>query len=480
LSGLHRITKNILALLTTSATRLLLGIALQLYVARQLGAGGLGKYAVVLAFVTVFQVITELGLSRLVIRELARRREPQRYFYGAVAMQVIGAVVAYGLLAAAVQLLGYKQDTGRALYIAGLSLFPYAVTSACQACFQAMERMELIAAVETAGAAGQLALAVGLLSTGHGVVALGGVIVAGEALVALLCLFVAFRLGFLLPVRFSPAFSWQLARAAPPFFLLAVSVVIYSRLDIIMISQFMGERAAGVYSAAYLIVRALSLGVTAYSDALYPALSRLHTDTSMRERLELAGRKALQYGLVLILPAAAGTAALAPALIHLLYRDQQYTGAVLVLRLVVWETVPFLVNAVLSRLLIASNLQRLSAQVALIKLAVSVVYYAVLIPLFGLPGAAVATVLATATGTGLNLRFVNGHVLPLRLGVLGWKPMLAAGAMAAALFLLPGWNLGGLIFLGALIYFGLLLALRTLAAEDWLLLARLVRPRSVG
>lgn len=472
--SIRRITKNTLALSTTSAIRIGLGMLLQVYVARRLGAGGLGKYAVVLAFITIFQVVTELGLPRLMIRELARQCQPGRYFYGVVIMELGGAALAYGLLVAAVQVLGYKQDTSRALYIAGLSLFPYAVTSACQACFQALERMELITGIETVSYATQLALAVGLLSTGHGVVALGGVIVAGEMLAAALSLYLALRLGFLWPTRFDLAFSRQLVRSVPSFFLLALSVVVFSRLDIIMVSQFLGERAAGVYNAAYLVVRAFSLLITGYSDALYPALSRLGGSGSAREQLSLAGHKALQYGLILALPTAAGTAVLAPELIRLIYHNGQYAGASFVLRLVAWEIIPFFVNAVLSRLLIASDLQWLSVRVAVVKLFASTVYYIALVPLFGLPGAAVATVLATATGTGLNWRFIVRHVSPLNAGQLGLKPALATGVMAAALLALPAWGLGTMVAVGFVVYTGLLVGLRALSAEDWLLLCQLI------
>jgi O-antigen/teichoic acid export membrane protein len=480
MSNVRRVTKNAVALSTTSVGRVVLGLVLQLFVARQLGAGGLGKYAVVLAFVTVFQVVADLGMPRLVTRELARDHRPNRYFYGAIWVQLVGAVLAYGGLLLAIQLFGYRQDTSRALYVAGLSLFPYAITSACEACFQGMERMELVAGIETASYVTQLVLSVALLGSGHGVVALGGVIVVSESLAAVLCLCAAWRLGFLLPIRADVAFSWQSARATPPFFLLAVSVVVFSRLDIIMISKIMGERAAGIYSAAYLIVRAVNLVVTGYSDALYPALSRLHKEGSGRERMAMIARKTLQYGLIVVLPIAVGTTILAPDIIDLLYGNHQYAGASGLLQIVIWETVPFLVNAILSRLLIASDLQRLSVQVALLKLGASVAYYASLISLFRLPGAAVATVLSTTTGTGLNWRFVKEHVVSLNLLRLGLKPALAAGLMAVLLAVLPAWELWVLIPLGALVYTGLLFGMRAFASEDWMILRQLLRPGSAG
>ncbi|MCD6290596.1 MAG: flippase [Anaerolineae bacterium] len=471
----RRVVKNTLALSTNSAARLLLAMALQVAIARRLGASGLGKYAVTLAFVAIFQIVSDLGLPRLVIREVARRTErASQYFYGALTAQLIGATLAYAALLTITRLFNYAPDTLQALMLGGASLFPYACTSASNAIFQAHERMELTAIAEVAGLLVQLAAALALLWLGYGVVALAGTIVLGRVVAAVLALWMVGRLGVLRRPRIDLGFSWHLVRSALEFYALALSVVVYSRMNIVIISQLLGEEAAGIYNAAYLVVRAFALAITGYSDALYPALSRLYAAADDRGRFIGAGQRSLRYGLLLALPTAMGVALLAPKLIAWVYRHGQYERSVILLTIVIWEIVPFFMNAVLSRILIASNLQRLSVRVAIGKLALSLIYYLALTPTWGLPGAAVATVLSTATGSVLNWRYVTRYAAPLDLKALAFKPALAAAAMGLGFLVRLQW--GPIVAVGVAIgiYGGALLALRAISMEDWTLLRNLV------
>ncbi len=475
MNNVRRVAKNTLALSTNSAARLLLAMALQVVIARRLGADGLGKYAVTLAFVAIFQIVSDLGLPRLVIREAARQpARASEYFYGALTAQLTGAGLAYALLLGIIRLFDYAPDTVQALTVAGLSLFPYACASASHAIFQARERMELTAAAEVTGLLIQLAAALALLWTGHGVVALGATIVLGRAVTAALALWMAWRLGVLQRPRIDLAFSSHLVRAAPEFYLLALSVAVFSRLNVVIIAQLLGEQAAGVYNAAYLVVRACALAITGYSDALYPALSRLYAASDDRSRFIEAGQRSLRYGWILALPAAMSVTTLAPWIITLVYRHEQYAQSALLLAIVIWEIVPFFMNAVLSRMLIASNLQRLSVRVAMGKLALSLVYYLGLTRALGLPGAAIATVLATATGSVLNWRYVTRYITPLSLRALMLKPALATAAMGIGLLLRPMWGTAAAVGIGIGVYTAALFMLRTFSTEDWTLLRKLV------
>jgi len=96
--------------------RIALNTALSLLVARRLGAEGLGKYAVLTAYIQVFQVFTALGLPQLVIREMARRPHERRYwFQGAVVTQLLAAGGGAAILILITNVLDYPVDTAQAL-----------------------------------------------------------------------------------------------------------------------------------------------------------------------------------------------------------------------------------------------------------------------------------------------------------------------------------------------------------------------------
>jgi O-antigen/teichoic acid export membrane protein len=477
LNNVRRVAKNALALSFTSTARILLGVALQVYLARALGAAGLGKYAIILAFINIFQIVSELGLPALVIREAARRRqEASAFLYATALAQLAGAGAAWALLALSAVALRYPADTTRLILLSGAALVPYAWSSACETLFQAQERMEFIPLVELLGNGCQLGLAVWLISAGYGVNALPAIIVIPQVVVAFFSLGVAGALGWLTPARLDLAFSWRLVRAAPDFFLLALSVVIFSRLDILVVSKLLGEQATGIYNAAYQVVRVVNLGAASYSDAIYPAFSRLYREAP--ERFAAIGRRALQYGLMAVLPIATGTTILAAPLIAAIFRRAQYAEAVPILQILSWLCVPFLVSAILSRLLLAGNQQRISLQISLIKLAAAGFYLLLMTPLWGLKGAALASVAGTFTGALLNWLFVTRRLAALGVRDLAAKPVLAAFGMGAIVFFLPDrLELGFSVALGAIIYGVLLLLMRAFTGEDWLLLQQLTFSR---
>lgn len=478
LNNVRRVAKNTLALSLTSTARILLGIALQVYIARLLGAAGLGKYAIILAFINIFQIVSELGLPALVIREAARRRQDaSKYLYATALAHVLGAGASWLLLTLAALALRYPADTTRLIILSGASLLPYALASACETLFQAQERMEFIPLVELVGNACQLGLAVWLISGGYGVNALPAIVVGPQVLVAILSLSIAGSLGWLTPLRLDVAFSWRLVRASSDFYLLALSIVLFSRLDVLVISKLLSEQATGIYNAAYQVVRVVNLGAASYSDAIYPVLSRLFREAP--ERFVAIGRKALQYGLMIVLPVAAGTAVLASPLIAAIFRREQYAEAGPILQILIWLCIPFLVSALLSRLLLAGEQQRASLQVSLTKLVAAAVYLLILTPLWGLRGAAVASVAGTFTGAVLNWQFVTRRLASLRLGYLTAKPALAAAGMATLVLFMPDrMGLAFTVGIGALAYMMLLFLMRAFTGEDWLVLQQLAMLRS--
>jgi len=478
-SAARRVARNTVALLMGSAGRMLLSTLLQVLVARQLGAVGLGKYTLMLALVSIFQTVSELGLPSLTIREAARARSALgQYFYAAGTLQLIASGVAWAGMVGLGALLGYPQDTRLMLLIGGASLIPYAIVSATFTILQAQERMVPVAAIDIAGVTLNVLINAGLLWLGFGVIYLAGTLVVTQSLAAVAALWV---LASLAPLRGDkrsqraevgyslgrPAWYPGLMRAllsfAPEFFLLALSVVAFSRLDVLALSRLRGEAEVGVYTAAFLIVNAANLAFISYGNAIYPRLA--HLFTSDPGRFSALGERISKHALILSLPVAVGGMLLADQIIALIYHSAQYAHSAAVLRLVVWYAVPFALNAVLSRLLLSSNRQRQSVYVAGAKLAFALIAYLVLIPPLGVIGAALATVLSAALGTVMNWLYVARYVVRLRVLHILARPGLAALGMAAVLLLLRT-HVAIEIICGAAVYVALTLVLGGLDGED--------------
>ncbi len=182
------------ALTSASLYRILTSFVLQLLIARILGVEGLGHYTIAMAYLNVSQVISELGLPALLVRDLAqaptRRRSTFRVLMG---IQVAMGFLTWGGLAAMSLFLPYGDTTRISLLLVGASLPFFAVSSVSQTLFQAGERMELVMGVEVLTNTLILAISLGVMLQGGGEEALIAVIIVCQAVSALVCLLLVWQ-----------------------------------------------------------------------------------------------------------------------------------------------------------------------------------------------------------------------------------------------------------------------------------------------
>ncbi len=458
MNSLQRLFKNTVAMSASSFLRLGVGLILTIYIARYLGATFLGKYTLLVAYINIFQILAEVGIPRLVTREVARAPEQaSRYFWNALVVQLVCSVGSAVAMVALVEVLHYPADTKLMLYLATGALPTYAASAAGAAILQAYERMEISTLAETISSAGQLVATIVVLQAGFGVVGVALVKVLGFALVALVNLLAVWRLKLVRRPHVELRFGWGLLRDARTILMMAIFESVLLRLDVLIITQLWGEAVTGVYNAAYQLVKAFVLLVWAFADAIYPVLSRLFRQGPANMRRALAS--SLQYGAVAILPLAVGGTLLAEPVIRLVYREQSFMDAAWALRLLIWHLLPFFAHTILLRGLIAADRQDLAAKIEGLTLAAAVVYELSLIYFFGMIGASVAATLTFLTAVVLSWRALTGLVGILEVP---WRKIglavAAALGMGVAVWLLRDAALWIAVPVGAAVYALLVLA----------------------
>lgn len=194
------------------------------------------------------------------------------------------------------------------------------------------------------------------------------------------------------PGLLSRPFLRSSLREMLPFGLAGLFIVIYYRVDMVMVEAFLGDAATGQYGAAYRILEALNVLPAIVSvAAVYPRLARLyHSET--RDRFEqLLGRSLL--GLVGIsLLVATGLSVFASPIIELLDPDPSYGPAAGALQILVWSFPFFCANSLMYVALLTMNLQRFASLVLCLAVVLNVGLNLFMIPTFGINGAAVATI----------------------------------------------------------------------------------------
>jgi len=467
----RRVLINTGALTGASLWRIAISFVLQVVIARQLGIEGLGHYTIALAYLNVSQVIVELGLPTLLVRDLAQHPTQRRvYFRWQLGIQLLTSFLVWlGLVVLSVTL-PFVPATATALWLVGASLPFYAVTSAAETLFQAGERMELVMGVEVVINTLILAVSLGALWSGGDELALIAVIIVTQALSASICLLLVARSRLLAaPQAHTPVDLRTLLRRTSPFFGLALSDVLLQRLDILLLGFIAGPAVTGIYSAAYNVVRVLMKLIQSFWRALYPTLSRLQRHAPDRYvRLQALS---LRFGLIAVLPMAAISFGIAPDLMRLLFGGD-YGASAAVYRILIWAAPLFLVEVYAITLLMIEHQLRASLWVSALHIAGILLLVPILTQAAGANGAAVGVIAAGALGALVSLHKV--HTLKLSIGIKRlWGVLLATvSAGAVSVFVPAPWLVN--IIVAGVVYLLICWATDALSVGDIQTLQRLV------
>lgn len=433
------------------------------FVLRLLGVDGNGEYAVAVVAWLYLKTVSDFGLSVLVTREAARAPARSGALLGASTLLRLAVLVGLLPMATAYAVAGMRffdlsRASAAAIGLLTISIVPGSYTESINSIFNARERMELPAALNVLTNLARAGFGLAALAAGLGVVGLGAVALLATTL-SMLAYHIALRHVDVRPVwslgrdqaRWLVSISW-------PLLLNALLLNVFFRADVFVIQAIQGDRAVGVYDAAYKFVNTVLLVPSYFTLAVFPILSRYAS--ADHDRLTVSYELALKFMMIIAWPITLGTVTVAPLLIQILGGSAFLPNSAVALRILIWF-VPFsYVNAITQYVLIAVDRQRSITRAFGIAVAFNLVANGLLVPFFSFYAAAAVTV-ATELVLFVPLwRATRLQVGGVRWGAIALRPALAAAAMGCVVALssrtgeLPAALLGGLAYAVALVVFG--------------------------
>jgi O-antigen/teichoic acid export membrane protein len=445
---------------------------------RVLGPADAGGYYTAISIIGFADIFTNFGLNLLVTREVAR--QPSRaaeLLTHTTVLRVALWLLSLPLLAGYVL---YRQwagaplggETVLALALFAGALLPGNLNAALASVFQAHERLTVPAAVSVGTNLMKVSLGALVLLAGLGYVGLAATsVVVNWATFGVLALLAA-RAGYRAAGRVVPAAVWGLVGISLPLMLNHLLQSVFFKIDVLLLSQMMGDQVVGWYSAAYKWVDAFLI-IPAYTVlALFPLMSRRAADDpgGLNRAFEMARR----WLVVLALPIAVAVTVLADDLIGLLGGRAYLPHGAQALRVMIWFLPFSFVNGLSQYVLVALHRQRWIMVSFVVATTFNLAANLLVIPAYGYLGAAAVTI---ATELVLMLPFQRGlaglDAAPLLTAI--WRPALAGAAMALTATALGAVGLGPWPATAlALAVFGLvLLRLGAVTDADRALLSRL-------
>jgi O-antigen/teichoic acid export membrane protein len=439
-------------------------------VGRQIGPTSAGVFNLGITYFTIIVALSALGLQELLVREVAPRKEhSKRYLTNYLFLRVVTTLITYAVLLLALRfLLPYSPETNRVIGIITLSVFPESLFALCQAFFEAHERLRPPAFASVVSSGLRLLGGWWVLQTGQDPILIAWLIPVGGLVRLLLILpalppllrSVAQTSGSALDFRFMR----EQLRYTPSFMVIYFFSIVDYQTDTFLISIMLSETAVGWYGAAQTILLGFWIMPAAIRAALYPVMARYYVHAP--DKLLTLYEKSWQYLLIGVLPMVVGVFLLAQPIVLLIF-DDSFAPAVPVLQWSIWGVIFVFLNVPNARLLLVHNRQRMASWMTGLSMATNVGLNLLLIPIFGIVGAAVSRLLASfVLFTFLHL-YVHRYLAP---DVQLWRhlprPILATGIMALAVLPLRELPLIWPVLAGTAVFIVAALALGVVPPQD--------------
>src|SRR5660398_268138 len=432
MSTRRRIFKNTAVLASADIFTRLMRFALAIVIARTLGPAGYGIYAFAFSFAEVYGVISDFGMSNLIIRDTSREKKYlARYVGNILFVESALSVVAYGFLFLLVGLMDLPQEKAVIVYIAVLAYMLTALAQIVRETFKAHEKMEYDAVLNIIQQSVTVVLGITVLYFGYGLNALALAFVIGSLVNLAGSLALASKRFTRPKFRLRRRFLTYLAKEVPSFGLIVFFTLIYYKISTLL-PAFMG--------------------------ALFPVISTLHI--SSRDLTRTIYNESFRYMLILGLPLAFGTTVLADKVIDIVYGSQFYNSAV-VLQIVIWSIAILFLNFVLTTTLTSINLQRVVMYATGLGVVVNIILNLLVIPTFSYVGASYVMVATELSTFSICFYYASKSLCFIRVQRVVLKPLVASFVMAAVAYYLRPINIFIIFGVVVWVYFATLIALKT-------------------
>jgi len=436
-------------------------------IARSIGPENLGKYYFAISFTTVFAIFVDIGMSAVLIREIAKRKEKaEKYLQNVIGLKLILSLLSLGTVFALINLMGYPELTKHLVYLSSIAMILDSFTLVFFGVSRGFHNLSwesfavvvyqfiiLILGVTFL----QLNLSLRWLISVVAIASISNFLYSGSLIL--------FRWKLKLMPRFDGKIIKQIITMALPFALFGIFQRFYTYFDSILLSMLAGDTYVGLYSVAFKMTFALQFLPLAFVASLYPAMSTYYIENN--KKLVQSFERAMNYLIIIALPISFGIIILAEQII-LIFKSE-YSGSVLPLQIIIASLIFIFASYPVGSLLNACDRQKINSSNMAIVLAISIAMNLMLIPRYQAVGASITVLTTNALLLILGMLWVPKIIeyKPLKNAKVFLKSIVAGMIMGTFLFYCKDMiSIWLIIPIGGVIYFTLLYVIKGYTKED--------------
>lgn len=365
------------------------GFLSTMYFAHAVGASTLGSYFLFLAYTSIISLFTDGGLGGAAVKRISEGDEINAYFSAYFTLRLLFTIIVLIIL---VLFRSYFVDldaSGMFIWLL-ISLLVSIIAGPISSGIAGTGKIGVRSTCAAIGNISTVVIQVISIYLGFEAAGLAGGAVAGLLMAALIeSRFLDLRLTY---------FSWKHVKSLSSFsfwlFLTSGGVIVFSQADTIMIGYFMENADVGIYRIALQFTTVATFTTYALRNTLWPRVSRWGKEGNMGPVEESLSR-AISYSLILAVPVLVGGFLLGDRLLYFFYGAEFAKGYVAMTILLSVQVVNIF-QYFFTMYLDALDKPRESFKVTAIGIVANIAANSILIPVIGINGAAVATLITIA------------------------------------------------------------------------------------
>ena len=368
---------------------MVLGLFVSVAVARYLGPKDFGLYSYVLSIIALVGVVTNLGLQNLAKRELVEQPERRDVIMGTCfVLSLLAGVVAY---AAMLLIVGVASD--RSLLLGLFALFGGTLLLNPLKCieiwFQSQVRSDLSVTASSIALVLFSSIKIAAIYFEADLLHFAYIFLSETvALTVLQVFFYQRHFGRLFAWRADLSLAKEFLKQSWPLLLSGLAIMIYIKVDQIMLGAMLGDEAVGQYSVAVRISSIWYFIPTILATSLFPAIlnARKQSVQLYEQRLQRYFDLNTSLAYLICIPLTLA----APRIIAILF-GVEYEAAAPILAIHAWSSLFVFLGVARGQYLVAEKMFKFSLVATLSGAVVNLAMNYILIPIYGGIGAAVAT-----------------------------------------------------------------------------------------
>ncbi|MBQ4569533.1 MAG: flippase [Ruminococcus sp.] len=363
--------------------------------ARYLGPGNYGSLNYTASFVTFFSSVATLGMDGVIIKKMIEQPDKEGSFLGgSIVLRFISSVVTSALVVGVVVFLNPGDTEKLILILLQTIQLLFQTLNIFDSWFQRYLKSKYISIAKIIASIVVMAYKLWLLATSKNVTWFA----FSNSLTAII--FAILLLIFYKKSK-APALKWDVKsglfvlKDSYHYILSGLMVAIYGQMDKIMIGEMLSDNSVGLYTTGIAICSMWVFVPIAIIDSFRPTILTLRQSGHM-ELYNKRLRQLYSFVIWLCIGVSVVVCLLAPFIISVLY-GKEYMGSVNTLRIAIWYETFSMIGTARGIWILAEEKNKYVKYYLAIGSVVNLALNAVMIPVWGIEGAAVATLITQIT-----------------------------------------------------------------------------------